>query len=1021
MVKADPMPSSSRAIRTLLILLILFISVLLAPCHYGVYGVAGLPQTPSGGALYIKTPAESDYGYVARDVSVAVKNGSDYVVELWVKVIRFSTFPAGVFFVFDLIDEAGVVRFSIRLTSDRSAMFYYPFGEASAVFTAKEAWHPSWWYSYSIRLRGSVASFYVNGSSVGTSESTGLKAVGGGFNLVKISRLGEADSKNMIFEGFIDSVLIVENGLPIFFEGFEEGLGSYEVIKSESATVKLLSASAFTTLTLIADPRSFSSGASTKLLGWLKDSANLGVANRTVYFEYDLGDGIWVLLGSALTGADGTFKYVWKVPVELKGSIKVRARFQGDEVYAASTSEFVQLSIKPQPRLTLDYRYLVLLLLIGLFAGILVLKRKVGVASLLSSCFLLVGAFFTFFSILIVANSLELAYYLAYQRHVIEIAMFSSGEDFALWLGSLVCLLILPQLFGYVLRMKPIRSFAIAYLILLVAGGVHLLGFDGVSIALAILAGFTTLFVGIWRSGDMFSISRSKALLIYLVGFLLILLPVELGSSLAWVYNSFDPHYPFDSDPRWILPSVETQLFNIAYGATPLLLFALLFAWILIPILRTAFLRFPRRIEFALFSDWRGSREEKGRLSSGSGWLNLLAKFGPKLLLLLSFLLSVYLVYYPYFYEERLLGVDTARFYYPKLLGMNDWESVNAILIGEARAPYLLLLFCLKMATRLDPIFIVKIGPALPAILLALSSYIFLRVATEDDWLAAVGSILSAFSIHTTVGMFAGIFTNWLAMSEVMFFFAFFLKGSEAGSKSRWAVLTIVMGFLLLFTHGWTWGVVMAVATAYLLFTFLRWRLARRRFELKRGLVFTVVVLALCIAPVLLVFLALPLIPLSVGAIAAVSSGYTEVLGSMSLSYLANFWTVLFFTITYYVGGFFGNPLIYLLGFLGMFRLSRSWSCSSRILFSWLALISVGSVLVDSWYQWRLLYLLPFQVFAVFGLQTLVDMAGSLSLDVYRADRGKASPLLFEFLLVLVVLLSLFNYALRSLNYLIPS
>jgi len=326
------------------------------------------------------------------------------------------------------------------------------------------------------------------------------------------------------------------------------------------------------------------------------------------------------------------------------------------------------------------------------------------------------------------------------------------------------------------------------------------------------------------------------------------------------------------------------------------------------------------------------------------------------------------------------------------------------------------------MATGLDALSIVKIGPALPAVLLAMSSYVFVRVGTKDEWLAAVGSILSVFSIHTTVGMFAGIFPNWLAMSEVMLFFASFFKGSEAGYKSRWTALAVVIGFLLLFTHGWTWGVVMAVAATYLLFTLFRWKLgSTRRFELKREFAFAFIVLVLCTAPVLLVFLGLSLFPSSVGAIAAVSSGYTEVLGSMSLSFLRNAWAVVVFTITYYVGGFFGNPLMYLLGFLGVFRLSRVGSPLSRILFSWLALISAGSVLMDSWYQWRLLYLLPFQMFALFGLQILVDIAGSLSMDVHTSHRGGGSSLLFKFLLVLVVLLSLFNYALRSLNYLIPS
>ena len=1014
------MPCSSGAFRKLLILLVLFVSVSFASCQHSAYAV-GETQVPSGGALYIKTTAASDYGYVTRDVGIPVRNGSDYVVELWVKVMRFSTFPAGVIFVFDLIDEFGAVRFSVRLTSDRSVLFYCPFGESSAVFTAKEAWHPTWWYSYSIRLHGSVASFYVNDTSVGTSESTGLEAVGGGFNLAGL-RLGEVDSKNMVFEGFIDSVLIVEDGLPLFFEGFEEGLGSYKIVKSESTTIDLLSASAFTTLTLIADPRSLSSGGSTTLLGWLKDSANLGVANRTVYFEYDLGDGMWVLLGSASTSADGTFKHIWNVPLEVKGSIKVRARFQGDGVYANSTSEFVQLSIKPGPKFTLDYRYLLLLLLVGLITGILALKRKVGFATIVSSLFLLVGAFFTFFSILIVANSLQLAYYIAYQRRIIEIAIFSPTEDFTLWLGSLACLVILPQFFGHISRTKPLRSFGIVYLILLAAGAVHFLGLEGLSVGLAILAGFTTLSIGICRSEDVLSIGRSKGLLIYFLGLLLILLPVELGSSLAWIYNSLDPHYPFDYDPRWILPSIEMQLFHIGYDATPLLLLALLFAWILVPILKAVFVRFSPKIGLAAFSDWQGSGRGKERLSSGSILSNLLAKYGPKLLFVLSIPLSVYLVYYPYFYQERLVSVDTSRFYYPKLLEMNDWESLRAVLISEARAPYLLPLFCLKMATRLDPLFIVKIGPAFPAIILAISSYIFLRAIAKDEWLAALGSILSAFSIHTTVGMFAGVFTNWLAMSEVMLFFAFFLKGSEAGLRSRWTVLTVLMGFLLLFTHGWTWGVIMAVVIAYLLLTLLRWRFdSERRLGLKRESVFAFIVVASSVTPILLVFLALPAIPSSVGAIGAISSGYTEVLGSMSLSFLGNVWSVVVFTIIYYVGGFFGNPLIYLLGFLGAFKLLRIGSCSSRILVSWLALVSVGSILVDSWYQWRILYLLPFQVFASFGLKALIYAARSLSLRALYAHRGDGSSPLFEFLLGLVVLLSLFNYALRSLNYLIPS
>jgi len=268
--------------------------------------------------------------------------------------------------------------------------------------------------------------------------------------------------------------------------------------------------------------------------------------------------------------------------------------------------------------------------------------------------------------------------------------------------------------------------------------------------------------------------------------------------------------------------------------------------------------------------------------------------------------------------------------------------------------------------------------------------------------------------------MFAGIFVSWLAMSEVMLLFAFFLKGSGTRYRTLWAALAVAMSFLLLLTYLWTWGVVMAVVAAYLLLAFLRWRLAARKPELKREFIFTVMVLAFCAAPILLVLLAPPLIPSSVRAVAYNLPTVSEIFSSMSLSFLGNIWNILVFTITYYVGGFFANPLTYLLGFLGVFRLSRHESCSSRILLLWLALTSVGSVLMDSWYQWRLLYLLPFQIFALFGLKVLIDIARSLSLNVYHGRRAKVS-LLLEFLLALVVLLSLFNYALRSVNFLIPS
>jgi len=971
-------------------------------------GSSDLPSQPAGYALHILTPAESDYGYVAREISIAVKNGSDYVVELWVKVMRFSTFPAGVFFVFDLIDGAGAVRFSIRLTSDRSVMFYYPFGEASAVFTAKEAWHPSWWHGYSIRLHGSVASFYVNQSLVGSSESTGFEAVGGGFNLVRV-RLGEVDSKNMIFEGFIDSVLIVEDGLPLFFEGFEEGLGSYEVVKSESATVNVLSASAFTTLTLIADPRSFSSGGSTKLLGWLKDSANLGVANRTVYFEYDLGDGIWVLLGSALTGADGTFKYVWDVPVELKGSINVRARFPGDAEYAPSESGVLQVSIKPPTRPVPDSRYLVLAVSAVVVFAILVFKRRVGTKGILTSGFLLTGSLYSFFAFITIVNSLKLEYYLAYQRRIIRLTIFSPSEDVAIWLVSSIALLLLPTALSFVCRIRLPRSFLLASLAFLISGILQFITPREIPIALLSVTGFAIILIGITYAQEMLSMPKSKAASIYVTGFLLILLSIELGSALAWIWNSFDPHYPFDASSRWILPEIEMQIANVGYSLTPWLLLIFVFSWLWLPILKTRTGRLNLKTFLQTVSATASHENPRGKMLPH--WLYSLV--GMVLLLLFA----GFLVYYPYFYESRLLGVD-AKYYYERLIRMVDWQSSLDVLFNDfyaaSRAPYFLWLFILKTITGLPAKEVVKIAPILPAWLLGVTSYLFVKVGTRDEAASFVSAIFAVSSLHTTVALFAGIFTNWLALSEVLLLLTFALKSSESRSR-KYLACGVLMSVLVLFTHAWTWGVLMAVLLVSILLTFMSHRMELGKLRRSSWLVVAGAILISNLALVSALFFS----PILGGIKQAVNSGYFEVVRSMSLENAVGLFGNLWFTFNYYVGGFMAVPLVFLLGAVGAILALDMKSDFNRLLVSFLVPISIGSILANAWFQWRYLYLLPLEVFMALGTLLIVGRVGQNHVEP-NGSSHLCHRLLRILLLAVIVLMSV-NYALRSVNFLIPS
>jgi len=973
------------------------------------------PSQPAGYALHVLTPAEVDFAYIRREIEhVAVEDGGEYFVELWVKVTRFSPLPAGVVFLFDMVDEAGSVRYSVRLTNDRGVLFYYPHGQSSAVFTAKDVWSPGWWYSYTIRHRGSEAWFYVNQSLVGSSESTGLEALGGEFTIVRISRLGEPDSGRIVFEGFADSVRFLVSGAPIFLEDFETGLEGYDVVKSPSAVLETVSPVTYSTLTLIVRPTLAATGGSVTLVGWLRDSSNFGVANRTIHFEYNLGNGVWTVLGTVTSGVDGSFTYEWKLPTEFKGRIALKARFLGDAEYEASESASVQISIRPPTRLTLDYRYLALALLaILIISAVLVFKKRVETREIVASGFLLTGSLHSFFAFIAIVNSLKLEYYLAYQRRIVELTIFSPTEDLAILFIASIALVSLPIALGFVYRIRLSRSFLLMSIAFPISGILQFLGPRVIATALLVVAGFAIILLGIMSAQMMLSMSKCKAASIYASGFLLILLLIELGSTLAWIWNIFDPHYPFDASSRWILPEMEMQIANVAYPLAPWLLSIFLFSWLLLPILEMI----ARRLNLKTF--WQNMYGNVQRdHPSGRMLPHWLYSFLGIFLLLLF---AGFLVYYPYFYESRLLGVDT-KYYFERLVKMEDWESCKNVLFYDhfaaIRMPYFMWLYLLKLLTGFQAMRVVQIAPILPICLLALSTYFFVKVGTRDEFVSLLSSVLTVFSMHMSVGMFAGIFANWLALPGVLILLTFLLKASE-GSSGRYVVGACFMSFCVLLTHGWTWGIAMAVLVVSVALAILCRKSKLSGLKCPSWFVVTSVVITVNMALVSSIVFGTLFSPVVSGARSAVFSGYFDVAQSMSL---INFWRLtsnVWHTLRWYVGGFMAMPLAFILGLFGVMSVRDMKEDFNRMVLSFLLPISVGFVLVDSWYQWRFMYILPLEVYMALGVSFLTRRFYKIATQY--GGEGKKWRKLFLILFVAVIVLSFMNYAFRSLSFLIPS
>lgn len=267
------------------------------------------------------------------------------------------------------------------------------------------------------------------------------------------------------------------------------------------------------------------------------------------------------------------------------------------------------------------------------------------------------------------------------------------------------------------------------------------------------------------------------------------------------------------------------------------------------------------------------------------------------------------IIYYPGFYQPRLLGVD-APDYYRRLLVMKDLPTALASMTNDPKALYMLLLYLVKVTTRLPADFVVKITPALPAAFLAVATYLFVKVGTEDATLAGVASLFATFSIHTTVGMFAGIFGNWLAMAEVMLLFATLLKSFKTNSK-RWLLASSVLSFLVLATHVWTWAVAMGALLPYVILT-VKVRKTKSHLSVlwrSKDLLFGLTVFLVSVGLVAAMLLGFPFIG-GLGIRGAALSG-ASILESMSLHNLSVIQGTLWYTLTYYVGGFNANPLAY--------------------------------------------------------------------------------------------------------------
>jgi len=400
---------------------------------------------------------------------------------------------------------------------------------------------------------------------------------------------------------------------------------------------------------------------------------------------------------------------------------------------------------------------------------------------------------------------------------------------------------------------------------------------------------------------------------------------------------------------------VDYQLFMTPLFATSLLLTALIFSWLWIPIARKIWAKYiPTSLGNRLSMPWTEVKKEPhgGNRRWYMGVLILLA------------IISLLIGYYPYMGVEKafLVGPDSDSYY--KWLGLIE-EKGLLYLVGSGRELHLMFLGILQFfAPRFQAL---RISLSFNALFLFLTTILLIK--KEDDRRILLTAILSIFSIANVIGGTVGLLNNWFSLS-LWYLTVFLLLRCIEGRSTALFIGANLASVAAMLSHSFTWEVLMGIIFIYEVYSFLIKKTSP--YELKTILTF----LGLNGVFRLIYFYFRPGYQLwTVSTSRQLASGMFHPV-MMIFSYFPEIWSITSLSSEY------SNFLIPTLGVIGMVTIIKRRNALDRMLTAWFFVCSLGFYasqirgevmwMPDS-HAWRFLYLIPYHIPAAQGLITLLD------------------------------------------------
>jgi len=323
----------------------------------------------------------------------------------------------------------------------------------------------------------------------------------------------------------------------------------------------------------------------------------------------------------------------------------------------------------------------------------------------------------------------------------------------------------------------------------------------------------------------------------------------------------------------------------------------------------------------------------------------------PWVFLTLSLFFSVVGSLYPYNYhlnpEGEPVGIDVQAYVNMTVPLEENLYSAFSI-SGGSRPLILFLIFGFHQVFGLGILDAVKYVPVLLNPLLSLSVYFMVVNATGDEEWGGLASLFSALCFTTTVGMYSYFLANMLGLVLMFSALGFLLKAIRTGNKIS-LVASSVFGSLVLFSHPWTFTQYYAAIALLLVYKFFR----EKKFNESKMILFYLITTGL-----------VDLIKWMTGSI--------EISGSLAstspkLVELAAFWNNNISAFRLLYGGLLANSILFGLSIIGIYLLNHKESYHLTLILL-LLVSSPYYLIVNSDFQTRILYNIPFSVFATLGI-----------------------------------------------------